>query len=109
MTAGAEHPVAGITMLKSAVGRAGKVYVQGTDAQGNGAVIRVDVPGFTQTTLLAPGLYTLNAISLSNNSELTFAGQRNSDGATVLGNCNASGCTVLNATAPAVSSLQRIN
>ena len=109
ITAGTEHPISGITMLKDAVGLNGKVFVRGTDSAGNGAVIQVDVPGFAQTTLLAPGVYTLSAISLSANGELTFAGLRNNDGARVIGNCDAGGCTVLNATAPAVSSLVRIN
>ena len=48
-------------------------------------------------------------MSLSRTGELTFAGLRNSDGAHVVGNCAAGACSVLNATAPMVTVLQRIN
>ena len=52
---------------------------------------------------------TITATSLSKNGELTFAGLRNSDGARVVGNCVNGTCSVLNATAPMVTTLQRIN
>jgi hypothetical protein len=61
------------------------------------------------TTLLPAGAYTVTAISVSRSGELTFAGLRNSDGATVVGTCPGGVCGVLNTTAPAVSALQRIN
>jgi hypothetical protein len=63
----------------------------------------------TPTTLLAAGDYTITAISLSKTGELTFAGLCNSDGAKVVGDCVGGTCSVLNATAPSVTSLQRIN
>jgi len=107
-TAGKQHPVTGIATIEEAVGAGNTVFIRGTDAAGNGTVVSIDVSTFAQSTILAAGDFTLSAISLSSAGELAFAGLRNSDGATVFGRCNPM-CTVLNATAPAVTALQRID
>jgi len=118
-------------VVQNAVGTGTQLYLQGTDTAGNGMIVGVDTaaisetacctaPGccpdatccsapITPTVLLAAGAYTVTAISLSSGGELTFAGLRNSDGARVVGNCVGGTCAVINATAPVVSALQRIN
>ena len=110
-TFGMTHPVGALNAITDARGAGSSIFVQGTDAAGNGGIVRVDVPAFTQTTILRPGDFTLSAISVSKTGELTFAGLRNSDGKHVLGNVavGASTYTILSATAPAVTTLTRIN
>lgn len=87
------------------------IYARGTDTAGNGGIVRVDVPAYTQTTLVPAGAFTLSAMSVSRTGELTFAGLRNSDGAHVAGTAapGATTYTISSATAPPVTSLTRIN
>ena len=108
---GTMHTVGALSAIVDARGQGNSIFVQGTDAAGNGGIVRVDLPGFTQTTILTPGDFTLSAIALSKTGELTFAGLRNSDGAHVVGNvaAGASTYTILSASAPVVTTLQRIN
>jgi hypothetical protein len=130
---GAQHVVSGVDIsgINNGLGFGSDIYLQATDSVGNGEILDVNVSSLdetaccttagccptggccsspvTPTTLLAAGAYSLTAISLSATGELTFAGLRNSDGARVVGNCVAGTCTVLNATAPDVSVLTRIN
>jgi hypothetical protein len=110
-TQGTTHAVPGLMTLVDARGAGTSIFVQGTDAMGNGGIVRMDVPGFAATTILAPGDFSLSAISLSKTGDLTFAGLRNSDGKHVVGNVAAgsSTYTILSATAPPVSVLQRID
>lgn len=110
-TFGATHAVTGLAAIVDARGAGSSIFVQGTDAAGNGGIVRVDVPAFMQTTILPPGDFTLTAISLSAAGELTFAGLRNSDGKHVVGNvaAGASTYTILSAAAPTVTTLTRIN
>lgn len=108
---GTTHPVSAFNAIVDARGAGSSIFVQGTDTAGNGGVVRVDVPSFTQTTIVPPGDFTLTAISLSKTGELTFAGLRNSDGKHVVGSvaAGASTFTILSATAPVVTTLTRIN
>ena len=108
---GMTHAVSALNGIVAALGVGSSIFVQGTDAAGNGGIVRVDVPAFTQTTILAPGDFTVSAISVSKTGELTFAGLRNSDGSHIVGNvaAGASTYTILSATAPMVTTLTRIN
>lgn len=130
---GVAHGLNGIPHVLGMETAGSTIFVVGTDNAGNGLVSTVDagaiteptccstanccpfVPGMccssplTPTTLLAPGDYSVSAFSLSRAGELTFAGLRNSDGAHVVGNCVTGACSVLNASAPVVTALQRIN
>jgi hypothetical protein len=110
-SAGTAHLVPGMNKIVDAIGVDNAIFVQGTDNAGNGIIVREDVPAFTATTLLPAGDFSLTAISVSKTGELTFAGLRNSDAARVVGNvaAGASTYTILSATAPMVSDLQRIN
>lgn len=110
-SSGTGHVVPGVTKIVDAIGVGNSVFVQGTDASGNGIIVREDVPAFTATTLLPAGEFSLTAISVSKTGELTFAGLRNSDGTRVVGNvaAGASTYTILSSTAPMVTDLQRIN
>lgn len=109
--AGAMHAVPGVASIVDAKGFGSSIFVWGRDAAGNGTVVRVDVPAFTATTLVPAGDFTLTAMSLSATGEVTFAATRNSDLAHVIGNvaAGASTYTIVSATAPMVTDLQRIN
>ncbi|MGZ3405238.1 MAG: hypothetical protein ACXVAN_02260 [Polyangia bacterium] len=108
---GTVHPVTGLTSIVDTRGAGNSIFVQGTDAAGNGGIVRLDVPAFTQTAILPPGDFSLTAISLSKSGELTFAGLRNSDGTHVVGSvaAGAGTYTISDAAAPIVTTLQRIN
>jgi hypothetical protein len=134
---GAEHELTGVYSIQRALGSGITIFLIGADQAGNNLIDGVDVsqigetgcstttpcgttfgsgsgPGccsspIAPTELLAPGDYSLGTTALSSDGELTFTGVRFSDGASVVGNCTATGCTVLNATAPQVTTLVRIN
>jgi hypothetical protein len=119
---GAEHELTGVYSIQRAFGSG----IDGVDVTQIGeAACSTTTPcsGFagggggpgccsspiTPNVLLAPGDYTIATTSLSSDGELTFSGLRFSDGASVVGNCTASTCRVLNATAPQVTTMVRIN
>jgi hypothetical protein len=106
--AGASHPVAGVTAITAASGHGSTVFVQGTSS-GNAVLLGVTTSAFTPVTLLQAGDFTLTATSIAKNGELSWAGQRTSDGAQVVGTCSATSCIPQNAAAPAVTALQRID
>ncbi len=87
------------------------LFALGTDASGNGGIVRYDLASGAFTTLLAPGAYALTTMAVSPGCEVTFYGQRAADGAYVLGNVAAGSDTVtVDATGfPAVSQIARIN
>ena len=106
------HTVTGISATSAVPSAATQqVFFLGTDNVGNGGIVRLDYPSFAQTTVLAPGAYSVSLISLAPNGDLTFTAVRNSDGAHVLATVPA-GTTTVNvssATAPMVTTLTRIN
>ena len=89
------------------------VMILGTDSAGNGGIVRYDVTDSSFTTLLAPGDYTLQAaaFSVAGNGDLTFQGQRASDGAFIVGTIPAGTTTVnvITTGLPPVYQVQRIN
>lgn len=105
------HPVAGVPKVLDAVASSTAIFVEGTDNVGNGVIARVDLPSMTATTILPPGAFSLTAISVSKGGDLAFAGLRNSDGSRVIGNVPAGSdtFTIVSASAPMVTALQRIN
>jgi hypothetical protein len=105
---GTQHAITGISSMSGAVGGGNKIYVLALDPSGNGSIILFATDTFGQLTLIPTGDYTFSVFSVAKNGDLTFAGLRSSDSAHVIGICNAT-CTVLSATAPAVTALQRIN
>ncbi|HTL33779.1 MAG TPA: hypothetical protein VL326_11675, partial [Kofleriaceae bacterium] len=128
---GATHLLNGVYSITKSAGAGTTLFLVGNDMSGNSFVDAVDTTQIgeaacaatpsssldggcesspiTPTVLLAPGDYSLGPTTLSSSGELTFIGVRFSDGASVVGNCTATACTVLSATAPAVSTLVRIN
>lgn len=114
-TQGTEHlliPLTGLAVISDVRrGAANTLFVQGTDAVGNGGITRLDIPAFTATQILPPGDFSLTAISPSKTGELWFAGLRNSDGKRVIGTVPAGSITytITSETAPNITYLQRIN
>ena len=108
---GTAHPIAGVATIANLAASGSSLFVQGNDSVGNGTIVRVDVPSLTPTTILPAGDFSLTAISLSQAGDLSFAGLRNSDGAQIIGNVPAGTTTftIVSATAPTVTTLQRIN
>lgn len=86
-------------------------FIVGTDASGNGGIVAYDLASSALSTLLTPGDYALSAMDVAPSCEVTFSGQRASDGAYILGNIPAGGgqVSVLATGFPAVSQIQRIN
>ena len=87
------------------------LFVLGADASGDGGIVRYDLAGSAFTTLVAPGDYALTTMAVSPGCEVTFYGQRATDGAYVLGTIPA-GTDAVQVVAtgfPAVSQIQRIN
>lgn len=108
----AVHPVPGIATISSiAAAGPSAIYVQGTDAAGKWTIARVEIPSLAATSIVPAGEITLTAMSVSRGGDLSFAGLRNADGAHVIGNVPAGGNTysIVSATAPTVTTLQRIN
>jgi len=113
-TQGTDHflgPLTGFATILNVRASANSLFVQGTDAAGNGGITRLDVPAFTATSILPAGQFSLTAISPSKTGDLSFAGLRNSDGKRVIGTVPAgsSTYTISSETAPTVTYLQRIN
>jgi hypothetical protein len=106
--AGSVHTLTGLTSIVKALGHGATVFVVGTNGS-NDVVLGVSTASFTQATLLQSGDYSLSATSLSTTGELSWAGQRISDAAHVVGTCNATSCVPTNASAPAITALQRID
>jgi hypothetical protein len=102
------HTLTGLTSIVKALGHGATVFVVGTNGS-NDVVLGVSTASFTQATLLQSGDYSLSATSLSTTGELSWAGQRISDAAHVVGTCNATSCVPTNASAPAITALQRID
>jgi hypothetical protein len=86
-------------------------FILGTDAAGNGGIVAYELASGTVSTLLTPGDYALSAMDVSASCEVTFSGQRASDGAYILGNIPAGGgaVSVLATGFPTVTDIQRIN
>ena len=86
-------------------------FIVGTDAAGNGGIVAYDPATATVSTLLTPGDYSLSAMDVSTSCEVTFYGQRASDGAFILGNVPAGGgsVSVIATGLPTVTQIQRIN
>ena len=87
------------------------LFLLGADASGNGGIVRYDLAAGAFTTLVTPGAYALTTMAVSPGCEVTFYGQRASDGAYILGTIPAGSDQVtVNATGfPAVVQIQRIN
>lgn len=87
------------------------VFLLGPDANGNGGVVRYDLAGAAFTTLVTPGAYALTTMAVSPGCDVTFYGQRASDGAYILGTIPAGSDQVtVNATGfPPVVQIARIN
>jgi hypothetical protein len=86
-------------------------FIVGTDSSGNSGIVAYDPQTATVTTLLTPGEYTLSAMDVASSCEVTFYGQRSSDGAFILGNVPAGGgaVTIIATGFPSVTQIQRIN
>jgi hypothetical protein len=106
--AGTEHALTGLTSITGATGHGQAVFVQGVSA-GKDVLLGVPTSGFVPVTLLQAGDFTLTATSMATSGELSWAGVRTSDGAHVVGTCNATSCTPTNGAAPAITALQRID
>jgi hypothetical protein len=87
------------------------LMILGTDSSGNGGVVKYDPAGPTFSTLLTPGDYTLDTMDVASNGDVTFHGQRASDGAFILGTIpnGTTTVTVVSTGLPKVSQLIRIN
>jgi hypothetical protein len=105
---GTEHALTGLTSITQATGYGQAVYVQGVSS-GKDVMLGVTTSGFVQVTLLQAGDFTLTATSVATSGVLSWAGQRTSDGAHVVGTCNSLSCVPTNATAPEITALQRID
>lgn len=101
----------GFATISDVRASASSLFVQGTDAAGNGGITRIDVPAFTATPILPVGDFSLTAISPSRTGELSFAGIRNADGRHVYGTVPAGSTTytITDDAAPTVMYLQRMN
>lgn len=87
------------------------LFVLGTDSTGSGGIVRYDVSAATFATLLPPGAYNVTKMDVSPTGDVTFYGQRASDGAYVLGTVPAGSSTVevVSTGLPEVVQIQRIN
>ena len=100
-----------LTTLTQVGGCDASLFALGTDASGNGGVVRYDLAGGAFTTLVAPGAYALTTMAVSPGCDVTFYGQRAADGAYILGTIPAgSDAVTVNATGfPTVTQIDRIN
>jgi hypothetical protein len=103
--------VAALATMTQINGCDASLFVLGTDARGDGGLVRYDTDGGTFTTLLAPGAYALTTMSVAPTCDVTFYGQRAADGAFILGTIAAgSDAVTVNATGfPTVTQIARIN
>ncbi len=100
-----------LATLTQVAGCDASLFILGTDASGNGGLVRYDVADSAFTTLVAPGAYALSTMAVSPGCEVTFYGQRAADGAYVLGTIAAgTGTVTVDATGfPTVTQIDRIN
>jgi hypothetical protein len=103
--------VSALATITQIAGCDASLFVLGADASGAGGIVRYDLAGSAFTTLVAPGDYALTTMAVSPGCDVTFYGQRASDGAYILGTIQAgTGAVQVDATGfPAVSQIQRIN
>jgi len=87
------------------------LFILGTDSTGSSGLVEYEIATGTFTTLLAPGAYNITTMDVSSGGEVTFFGQRESDGAMVLGNLPAGATTptIISTGLPGVTQIQRIN
>lgn len=87
------------------------LFVLGTDTTGASGIVKYEIAGGAFTTLLAPGDYNVSTMDVSPGGDLTFYGQRASDGAFILGNVAAGSTTpsVIATGFPTVTQIARIN
>ena len=87
-----------------------ELFILGTDTNGNGGIVRYDIADEAFLTLLPPGEYAIDQLSVSPACEVTFYGQRASDGAFILGNIGAgtTQVTVVATGFPTVTQIERI-
>lgn len=92
-------------------GTGAAIYLLGTDSAGNGGILRFDPATSAFTTLLPPGDYLVSAMEVTGAGDVTFQGQRASDGAGILGVIPAgtTSVSVLSSSFPSVTAIVRLN
>jgi hypothetical protein len=106
------HDVPGVQSLKGIFGYDGGLVLHATYANGDDSLIRFEVPSLNQTTILAPGAYSITKVGVSPSGEVTFGGRDLSNNARILGNIAAGTSTVTVVPqdfAGDVQQIQRIN
>jgi hypothetical protein len=103
------HTAIEFAKITGLTGDDSSVVLLGVDSSGNGGIVRF-TPGVGFTTLLAPGDYAINILGVGKSGDVTFHGQRSSDGATILGTIPAgtTDVTVISSGLPVVEQLVRI-
>jgi hypothetical protein len=105
-------PIPTLTSVKHISGISGAIYLLGNDGAGNGGILKFDTASSVFSTLLVPGEYALSGtMEVTGAGDITFHGQRASDGANVLGRIPAGSTTVevISTKFAAVTMLVRLN
>jgi hypothetical protein len=64
----------GIAMITRIIGDDTAVFILGTDANGNGGIVKYDIASTAFSVLLTPGEYTVSKIAASPGGDVTFCG-----------------------------------
>ena len=78
----------GMTSLTNIYGYNGGLVIIGTDISGNSIISKFDTTTHAFLQMLTPGEYSINFISVNKYGDISFAGNRASDGLKILGNIN---------------------
>jgi hypothetical protein len=105
--------IAALGTITKIIANGSLLMILGTDTLGNAGIVRYDATNASQATILAPGDFTVlpTAFSVATNGDLSFQGQRASDGAFVLGAVLAgtTSVTITQTGVPQTVQIQRIN